>query len=98
VLDLEEVPHFVEIMSPSGVWPVPPQDSLGVRTPTPRHGLDLCDCLAVADDRVALTVVFNGIEEVGEAASGISSADFGHEIRLSDCWVSSRRFKAPELL
>jgi len=48
------------------------------------HRLEMGDRPAPPHDGESLTTVLDGVEKVREVAGGISRADFGHEIRLSD--------------
>jgi hypothetical protein len=60
------------------------EEDLGVGSPTPADGFDVRDRFAATGDGVALAVVLDGVEEVGELAGGFGRRDFGPEIRLSD--------------
>src|SRR5690554_5317030 len=82
--DLEQVADRVEVVSPVGIGAVPSKERLGVVAPAASDWFDVSDDLAAACDGIALTVVLDRVEEVGEPSSGFGCRNFGHGIRLSD--------------
>jgi hypothetical protein len=66
---------------------MPPQDSFHVRTEPNSDRLDMGNSSTSANDGEALSLVLDGIEQLGEVSRGISGTDFGHTIRLSDFGV-----------
>lgn len=84
MFDLEHVAEVVEFACPSCIGPVPAEKRFRVRSAPARDGFDVGDSLAPACDGESLTVVLDGVEEVGELACGFRRGHLGHEIRLSD--------------
>ena len=95
MLDLEQVANLVEVVGPARVWPVSAKKCLGVSPATSCHRFDVGDGFAATRDRVALTVMLDCVEEVGELAGRFGSGDLRHGIRLSDSWPIRKGIPVP---
>ena len=77
--DRELIARRVEIALPVAINPVASQQRLGVGAAAARNGLDVGDGAATPRHRVALPVVLDGVEKVGEAAGCLGCRDFRHQ-------------------
>ncbi len=84
MFDLHESSDAGQVLRPLTIRVVSCKERLDVRSASLGDGLDMGYCLPTTDDRVALTMVFHSVEQIGEVSGSIGSGDIWHDIRLSD--------------
>ncbi len=63
------------------------QNGLYIHSKPIGYRLNVSDCSTTSYDRDSLSIVLNGIQQLGKIPRGICGANFCHEIRLSDFGV-----------
>src|SRR5947208_6547383 len=84
ILDLEQTTHGGKLPAPFRVRAVPPQHCFHVGSSARAQWVDLGHGATPSHHDVSLSIVLDGVEEIGEVSRSIGSGNFRHRIRLSD--------------